>query len=295
MTYDIKKMSRYSQRGIKHDEEDTDRWLVSYADFITLLFAFFVVMYSISSVNLGKYRVLSDSMTTAFSKVAGDPVRPGSQLGVSVQRAPISIGIRGQVGLKAMTETAAAIENSMKKWIKRGQIAVRGNEKWLEVEINSSILFSSGYAQLSDQANTVLSEITDVFKSSNNPIYVSGYTDDIPINTRQYPSNWELSAARAASVVRVMAQSGINPARLGAIGFAEFRPVNKNDSIENRQKNRRVVIRMLAGEDMFSEATPFADNKTEIENTQTIEPAINEIPALQVNKLQTGEPARGLQ
>jgi len=296
-------MSRHSRRGIKHDEEDTDRWLVSYADFITLLFAFFVVMYSVSSVNLGKYRVLSDSMSTAFSKVAGEPIQLGTQLGISVQRAPISIGVEGQVGLKAMRETAAAIENSMKKWIKQGQIAVRGNEKWLEVEINSSILFASGRAQLSVQANTILSEITDVFKSTNNPIYVSGYTDDVPINTLQYPSNWELSAARAASVVRVMAQSGVNPARLGAIGFAEFRAVNKNDSVENRQKNRRVIIRMLAGEDIFSEATPFADTKTEIEKTQieiqaeveTKEPIKNEIPVLQVNELQAGEPARGLQ
>ncbi len=294
-----RKMSRNSRRGIKHDEEDTDRWLVSYADFITLLFAFFVVMYSISSVNLGKYRVLSDSMTTAFSKVAGEPVLLGTQLGISVQRAPISIGVKGQVGLKAMRETAAAIEDSMKRWIKQGQIAVRGNEKWLEVEINSSILFASGRAQLSTQANKILAEISGVFKRTNNPIYVSGYTDDVPINTLQYPSNWELSSARAASVVRVMAQSGINPARLGAIGFAEFRSINKNDSVENRQKNRRVIIRMLAGEDIFSEATPFADTKTEMENrkleTEKIEPDINIAPVLQINKLQAGEPARGLQ
>jgi chemotaxis protein MotB len=294
-------MSRSSRRGIRHDEEDTDRWLVSYADFITLLFAFFVVMYSISSVNLGKYRVLSDSMNTAFSKVAGDPVVLSTQLGISVQRAPISIGIEGQVGLKAMKETAAAIEDSMKKWIKQGQIAVRGNEKWLEVEINSSILFASGRAQLSTEASKVLTEITDVFSNTNNPIYVSGYTDDIPINTLQYPSNWELSAARAASVVRIMAQAGINPARLGAIGFAEFRSINKNDSVENRQKNRRVIIRMLAGEDIFSDVTPFADTKTE--NTQLdstlsgeiINEVSNEVPALQVNELQAAEPARGLQ
>ena len=187
-----------SRRRPSHEEaENTDRWLISYADFITLLFAFFVVMYSISSVNLGKYRVLSDSMTTAFSqKTAANSQGPGTQpLGISVQRAPISIGIEGQTGLRAMKDTAAKIESRMKDWIKKGKIAVRGNDKWLEVEINSSILFTSGSATLSDQASRILTSLTEVFKDSRNPLYVSGYTDNLPIQTVKYPSTWELSSA----------------------------------------------------------------------------------------------------
>ncbi|MCW9012394.1 MAG: flagellar motor protein MotD [Gammaproteobacteria bacterium] len=279
-------MSR--RRVTNLDEENTDRWLVSYADFITLLFAFFVVMYSISSVNLGKYRVLSDSMTTAFNKTSSQIGQPGSQLGISVQRAPISIGLEGQAGLKAMTETAAQIEKNMKEWIKKGQIAVRGNEKWLEVEISNNVLFTSGSAQLSQQASLILSGLAEAFKESKNPLYVSGYTDNVPINTVQFPSNWELSAARAASVVRLFAQSGINPQRMGAIGFGEFRPTGDNSTIENRQKNRRVVIRILAGEDMFSDATPFADSA--IEASQAVAE-----PAVRVPSLQAAEPARDLQ
>lgn len=281
------------RRGTINDEEDTDRWLVSYADFITLLFAFFVVMYSISSVNLGKYRVLSDSMSTAFSSNTSMKIQPGAQLGVSVQRAPISLGIEGQYGQKAMTDTAAKIENSMKDWIRKGQIAVRGNEKWLEVEINTSILFSSGSASLSPQASTILSDLSDIFKGSNNPLYVSGYTDNLPINTLQYPSNWELSSARAASVVRLFADSGINPSRMGVIGFAEFRPSAENDSVANRQKNRRVVIRMLAGEDMFADTTPFADKPVEAVTTE--QPAQSLQPEVRINTLQPGEPARAFQ
>jgi len=286
-------MSR--RRGIKNDEENTDRWLVSYADFMTLLLAFFVVMYSISSVNLGKYRVLSDSMTTAFTPIPAKPIKLSSQLGISVQRAPISIGIEGQVGLKAMKETAVVIEDKLKDWVNKGQIAVRGNEKWLEVEINSSILFASGRTQLSDEATLILSGLAEIFKTTKNPLYVSGYTDNVPINTLQYPSNWELSAARSASVVRLMANRGIDPARLGAIGFAEYRPVAGNDSVENRQKNRRVIIRMLAGEDMFDEASPFSDVRKESKETASEAANIEGVPDIQVNELQAGEPARALE
>jgi len=286
-------MSR--RRGIKNDEENTDRWLVSYADFMTLLLAFFVVMYSISSVNLGKYRVLSDSMTTAFTPIPAKPIKLSSQLGISVQRAPISIGIEGQVGLKAMKETAVVIEDKLKDWVNKGQIAVRGNEKWLEVEINSSILFASGRTQLSDEATLILSGLAEIFKTTKNPLYVSGYTDNVPINTLQYPSNWELSAARSASVVRLMANRGIDPARLGAIGFAEYRPVAGNDSVENRQKNRRVIIRMLAGEDMFGEASPFSDVRKESKETASEAANIEGVPDIQVNELQAGEPARALE
>jgi len=282
-------MSR--RRGIKNDEENTDRWLVSYADFMTLLLAFFVVMYSISSVNLGKYRVLSDSMTTAFTQVPDHSIKLSSQLGISVQRAPISIGIEGQAGLKVMKETTVKIENELKDWVNKGQIAVRGNEKWLEVEINSSILFASGQTQLSDEATLILSGLAEIFKDTKNPVYVSGYTDNIPINTLRYPSNWELSAARSARVVRLMADSGLDPRRLGAIGFAEHRPVVENDNAENRQKNRRVIIRMLAGEDIFSDATPFADIKDETEKTTP--EVVN--PVAPVNELQAGEPARALE
>lgn len=284
-----------SRRGIKHDEENTDRWLVSYADFMTLLLAFFVVMYSVSSVNLGKYRVLSNAMTSAFTQIPDQPIKLSSQLGISVQRAPISIGIEGQIGLKAMKKTAIEIEEKLKDWINKGQIAVRNNDKWLEVEINSSILFASGRTQLSGEAVLVLTGLAAIFNEVDNPVYVSGYTDDVPINTLQYPSNWELSAARSASVVRLMAASGIDPARLGAIGFAEYRPVTANDNAENRQKNRRIIIRMLAGDDLFGEGAALVNNKNETKETSPVAANNEGILIRQVNELQAGEPARALE
>jgi len=277
------------RRGITNiePEESTDRWLVSYADFITLLFAFFVVMYSISNINVGKYRVLSDSVSTAFSHQSSSPFPVGAELGISVQRAPIALGLKGQVGLVSMKETAAELDKRLKRWVKKGMIAVKGNEKWLEIEIKSNLLFNSGDATLSTEAADILAELTSVIKSTSNPLYVSGYTDNVPISNNRFPTNWELSTARAASVVRLFAQNGINPARMGAIGYAEFRPTVANDSIVNRQKNRRVVIRMMTGEDMFAETSPFTDRKTEL---------VDPVPVIEepVNSIQAAEPIRSI-
>jgi len=277
------------RRGITNiePEESTDRWLVSYADFITLLFAFFVVMYSVSNVNVGKYRVLSDSVSTAFSHQSSSPFPIGAELGISVQRAPIALGLQGQVGLVSMKETAAELDKRLKRWVKKGMIAVKGNEKWLEIEIKSNLLFNSGEATLSAEASDILAELTNVIQTTSNPLYVSGYTDNVPIANNRFPTNWELSTARASSVVRLFAQNGINPSRMGAIGYGEFRPTAANDSIVNRQKNRRVVIRMMTGEDMFAETSPFVDKKAEL-----VEP----IPIFEepVDRIQAAEPIRSI-
>lgn len=245
------------RRRMQHvDEDNSHRWLISYADFITLLFAFFVVMYSISSVNQSKSRVLSDSMSEAFHKQSSVDVQSTKQTGIAVQRAPITLGHEDAEGLRFMTDTATKIEESMQRLIKEGQISVRGNKKFLEVEINTSVLFTSGSAELSPPAVDILIELLENFRDSANPIYVSGYTDDLPINTVKYPSNWELSAARAASVVRVFEGAGIDPARLGAVGFGAHRPAVINFTEEDRKKNRRVIIRMMAGDDLFSGISP---------------------------------------
>ncbi|MDH5764404.1 MAG: flagellar motor protein MotD [Gammaproteobacteria bacterium] len=277
------------KRYIKDEVEDTNRWLVSYADFITLLFAFFVVMYSISSVNIGKYRVLSDSVSLAFIPKEPQKEDDESLVAVTSDRTPFSIGISGQSRYRAMADTAAEIEKRMKKLINLGQIALRGNERWLEIELKSSILFESGSADLSPQSGQILEQLSKVLKGNQHPLYVSGYTDDVPISTEQYSSNWELSAARAASVVKLFAEMGINQERMGAIGFGEFRPIAENDTEENRAKNRRVVIRILAGNDMFAGRTPYAD--------KPVKDVIDgkEAQSLQVKSLQPGEPARAFQ
>ena len=251
-------------RKKKHEEhENHERWLVSYADFITLLFAFFVVMYSISSVNEGKYRVLSSTLVTAFSHPAKtvDPIQYGTPL-----RAPIiqhqllkdqskdtdvsRVGVDYQLmptpgQMAKMEKIADQVKHDMKKLIEKGLVEVSKTNKGVEIAINSEILFASGEARLSDSAQQILKQVAALLKSQNNHINVEGYTDNVPITTEAFPSNWELSAARAASVVHLFTSVGVQPQRLAAIGFGEYRPVAPNISDEGRRKNRRVGIMVL--------------------------------------------------
>ncbi|MBI5462833.1 MAG: flagellar motor protein MotD [Gammaproteobacteria bacterium] len=274
-------------RKHKHEEhENHERWLVSYADFITLLFAFFVVMYSVSSVNEGKYRVLSDSLTAAFRQPAqsmtavpvgtespahapGELPIPGSQsliaLPVPVQAAPDAreqeqekIKREGKK-LKPMDmptfadpkmgEIADKITAALGGMIKDDLIKVRRNDRWLEVEIKSSILFPSGSARLTPAAYPMLEELAKILTPFPNPIHVEGFTDNIPIHSIAFLSNWELSAARAASVVHLFMQTGVEPERMAAIGYGEFKSVASNDTAEGRAKNRRVILVVMPGED----------------------------------------------
>ncbi len=247
------------QQKSQDDGENLDRWLLSYADFITLLFAFFVVLYGISSINEGKYRVLSDSLTDAFKATprSMEPVQVGE---ISRERPDAVIenqhqpsappdeardqgGQDMQLNLKEMADE---IERSLSGLIRDEVVGVRRADNWLEIEINTSILFTSGSARLVDSAVPVLQRIARILKPFPNPINVEGFTDNRPINTPTYPSNWELSAARAASVVHLFTRAGVDPRRMTAIGYGEYRPIADNSTPEGRSKNRRVVLAILA-------------------------------------------------
>lgn len=257
-------------RKPRHEEhENHERWLISYADFITLLFAFFVVMYSISSVNEGKYRVLSDALLSAFRQPpkSVEPIQIGRQAKSEVrpsvnfvQRPNVldtpAIAVhppdqgerRGADSEHLMGRIADELSRALGRLMEQGLISVRYNDLWLEVEIRDSVLFPSGSAVLQPDAVPVLRSVAEVLRDFSNSIRVEGFTDDRPINTLLYPSNWELSTGRAASVVRLLAREGIAPQRLSAQGHAEFRPVTGNDTAEGRARNRRVVLVVLADE-----------------------------------------------
>lgn len=244
----------------KYEEaENLERWLVSYADFITLLFAFFVVLYAISSVNEGKYRVLSDSLVSAFKTIPRSlsPVQIGEINRIKKQsfvdaishepqvQSPQELGNDSQASM-SLREMADAIEQAMASLIKDEVVTVTQTENWLEIEINTSILFPSGSATFVNSARPTLKKIADILAPFGSPINVEGFTDDVPIKTIAYPSNWELSAARAASVVHLFADEGVQPARMSAIGYGQYRPIADNSTPAGRSKNRRVVIAVLA-------------------------------------------------
>lgn len=244
------------RKPIPHESENTDRWMVSYADFVTLLFAFFVVMYAMSSVNEGKYRVLADTMTEAF-KVAPkspDPIQIGKENKVVSSSKPtidvikpIKILPKSQRTYeREMKQIAETVSKSVQPLIKKGLIQITQHKLWVEIEMNSKILFSSADSELEEEAFPALKALADVLKKLPNSIDVEGHTDNIPINNELFPSNWELSAARAASVVHLFTRYGVNPKRLSSIGYAEFRPIANNSTAAGRARNRRVKIVILA-------------------------------------------------
>ena len=244
------------RRPIPHESENTDRWMVSYADFVTLLFAFFVVMYAMSSVNEGKYRVLADTMTEAF-KVAPkspDPIQIGKENKVITSSKPSVANIKPIKILKKsqrtyereMKQIAETVSKSVQPLIDKGLIKVTQHKLWVEIEMNSKILFSSADSELEEEAFPALKSLAQVLKKLPNSVDVEGHTDNLPINNELFPSNWELSAARAASVVHLFSRYGVDPKRLSSIGYAEYRPIASNTTSAGRVKNRRVKVVILA-------------------------------------------------
>jgi len=256
-----------------------ERWLISYADFITLLFAFFVVMYSISQVNDSKYRVLSDTFIEAFNqpkdtqtnaepndqsapsnnvivpidlgKTAVSPETPTDESAVvtnpgeSQQTSSVPDAVTQPEQPKTsdeLTQISDLVTEKFAPLINEQMIQVSSNELWLQIELKDSILFSSGSADTSEQAQQIFDEIALILKNYSNPVQVEGFTDNIPIKSVKYPTNWELSTARASAIVKYLANKGVAPERLSAVGYGEYQPVASNDTEQGRAQNRRVAI-----------------------------------------------------
>jgi len=228
--------------------ENHERWLISYADLITLLFAFFVVMYAISIVNEGKYQVLSDALGDAFggrgaaSKVNTnvEPVLPLSHI---INRRRNEAARREQEKMGVMARELSA---TLLPLVKSGQVRVIQNARGISVEINASVLFPQGEAVLDGEGQEILAQVAGLLRNDTHRIEVEGHTDDLPIANPLYPSNWELSTARASSVVRLFAANGVPEVRLSAIGFAATRPVAPNTDEAGKARNRRVAVMILA-------------------------------------------------
>jgi chemotaxis protein MotB len=235
-----------ARRRRQEEDENHERWLVSYADFITLLFAFFVVMYSISSVNDGKYRVLSDTLVAAFK------TPPKSLVPISIGKTSTSNPIikDNKVSLinvkpiksKSLDEVNNELNESLKFFVNDKSIRITQTNNWISVEMDSNIIYTSGSSNLEIDAIPILQNLARILAPLPNEIEVEGHTDNIPIHNVFYPSNWELSAARSARVVNLFMNSGVDPARLSAIGYGEFRPLVSNKTNKGRKKNRRVNV-----------------------------------------------------
>lgn len=281
-----------ARRHVHEEHVNHEAWAIPYGDLVTLLLAFFVVMYAISSVNAGKYRAVADSLSTAF----GGPPKSMApvQLGTTQLRgsdhdrpALATAGAAGPTRAAAVRmpqirptviDAAAAqqireqqarqlqglgdrIADALSGLVDRNLVKVRQGADYLEVEIQSDLLFPSGSAMPSSLAVDTVRQVAGVLRDVPNAVRVEGYTDDAPIATAQFPSNWELSAARAATVLHVMVEAGIAPSRLSMSGYAEFQPVADNATPAGRNANRRVMLVILPpgrGADAVGTSMPVA-------------------------------------
>ncbi|WP_298448006.1 flagellar motor protein MotD [uncultured Marinobacter sp.] len=244
------------RRQPQDDLHNKERWLISYADFITLLFAFFVVMYSVSSVNEGKYKVLSETLTGVFNapqrsfqpiEIGDQPPRPEVQpsedvIPPAVTEAPRNSEQDTQARTEALRSMADQLAMEFDELIDRGVVTLDVNDRWLSLNLPDSLLFGSGDAEPHYDSFEVMDKVARVLRNRDNAVKVEGFTDNQPIRTSRFPSNWELSTARAAAVVRMLSMEGIEPERLAAIGYGEYQPLARNDTEEGRRRNRRVVL-----------------------------------------------------
>lgn len=264
------------RRPRRHHEEHANHeaWAIPYGDLVTLLLAFFVVMYAVSSVNEGKYRVMADAMSVAFggqtSMLApielGQALQGGAPLDATGMRPLRTAQVQPLFDLPAVQATAggedrlheigARIERALSGLVAQGAVTVRRSRTHIEVEIQSDLLFVSGSARPSAAARTAIAQLAAALRDEPNGIRVEGYTDDVPIRTAAFRSNWELSAARAASVVHALGEGGVDEARLAVVGYGEHRPVADNTTDAGRNRNRRVQLVILAAPDAAPSRTP---------------------------------------
>ena len=291
-------------RRKKHEEHvNTEAWVIPYADLLTLLLALFVVLYAMSSVNTTKYRALAQSISEAFngSRQVIRPIQPNNPLSsvsmpasvpsptpsaplarmlLPIPAHPMMIPIKerapaGQDKSSSEQQDLERIRNQVERalqpLIDKNMVVVRRTTNWLEIEIRTDILFPSGVAALSPSANQVLTNLGEILAPFANPLRVEGYTDDVPINTALYPSNWELSAARAASVARLFADHGVDPDRLGIVGWGQYHPSADNVSQDGRNRNRRVLVVVLSNR---AAPTRFYNNSDQINHTADTDPNV---------------------
>lgn len=238
------------RRYVPDSDENHDRWLISYADLVTLLFAFFVVMYAISQVNDGKYRTLSQSLNSAFA--AREGVRL-IELPATDQSARMQVEIdelrahraaqKAQERRERADKAAKDIQQALSALTRDGQASVTQGALGITVDLDAKFLFGPGESVLEPAARDIIGAVARVLLYTDFPLVIEGHTDNIPAGGR-LGSNWELSAVRAGAVTRVFADEGILATRLTAAGLADQRPVADNTTEEGRAKNRRVSIRI---------------------------------------------------
>jgi chemotaxis protein MotB len=240
-------VSKRRHKGHEGGHENAERWLLTYADLITLLMVFFVVLYSMSQADSEKFRKISAALSTAFNlEVLQGTPEAGLMDGIAQPEAPIDDLIndnevpqvaRLQRKIEAVTDGAT----------QQPDVTVVRDREGIVIRLSGSYLFDSGRAELKPNSLALLDAIAGELRALPNDIRVDGHTDATPIDSPRYPTNWELSTARALAVTRYLSETdGIRAGRMIAAGFGEYRPLASNGTREGRAQNRRVEIHVLS-------------------------------------------------
>ncbi len=231
------------KRRKKEDEhENLERWLITYADLITLLLAFFIMMYTFSKQDAQKYQEVSEHLKTIFTG-GSSVLKEGGASGPHVVSASPGPARTGREIEKELEKQIAAMAGANEEGHK---ISVFRDERGIVIRIMDRAFFDEGKAELKETAKSALRKIAPILEKSEKHVRIEGHTDDVPISTAEFTSNWELSTRRATEVVRHLIEKyGFAPSRISASGYAEYRPVAANDTEQNRALNRRIEIILL--------------------------------------------------
>jgi chemotaxis protein MotB len=216
-------------------------WMTSYGDMVTQILIFFVMLFTFSSIDAARFRELAISLQSAFK--GGTGILTGGQTATVETMGP------ERANIAQLTEAMHQIKSIVEGAGLKGSVQTSINERGLIISIKDSTFFDLGKADLKPRSRVILDNIGKALKNLPNQIRIEGHTDNWPINTPQFPSNWELSVVRATTVLRYLIENvGLNPTKMSAVGYGEFRPLFPNDTVEHRARNRRVDIVVLLEE-----------------------------------------------
>ena len=256
-------IARRRRHHAVHEEEheNHERWLLTYADLITLLLALFMMLYAMSVLDLKKYEAFQEAFTQGMGKHVhsfpgkGDPpngqklaTKPGANIGTpDPSPSPASLQLKPQLDATELAKLKEKIEQEIAVTGLKGELDVSLDPRGLVVNVVSGVLFKSGDATVTSNGQHLLDALGAIFQTMGNPLVVEGHTDNVPISSARFPSNWELSTARATAVLRdLVSRDHLSASRMSASGYADTKPRASNDTIDGRAKNRRVDIVVIA-------------------------------------------------
>ncbi|MHC1723853.1 MAG: flagellar motor protein MotB [Aminipila sp.] len=234
-----------------HEEEGGEAWLLPYSDLMTLLLAVFIVLFAVSKIDQAKAAQMSQEFTeqmmsksTAAAQQAASQKKSESKSAAAISGSAMDMS---EIELEKLEELKAQVDAMIQQENMTGSVSTGIDMRGLVISLNNAVFFESGSAEIKKENEHTLLVVADMINTLDNYIRIEGHTDNVPMHSEIYPSNWELSTARAVSVVQLFINGcNIPPEKLVAVGYGEYRPVEDNSTAEGRSKNRRIDIIVLS-------------------------------------------------